>query len=139
MDIIRECMETVIQKLPTDLGLTEACYQRCLHHYLSKYGSVQQEVQLAYVFEDDGGKICTGAGRMDLVWRPHRKVEGCAKIWILELKVQPKVYKLSSFFPQVRRYCYFYKKQFGPCEGVTIVFSPFCSQAHHTVKSSEGV
>lgn len=133
MEIIQKCVNEVLKQLPTDLLLSEACYQRALAFFLAKFGSVEVERVLNINITDQNRIITVGSCRMDILWCPFN--DNNKTPWILELKVSPKPYKINSFFPQISRYCHFYKKQFGKCEGVVVVFSPFHSECLHCVKS----
>lgn len=131
MDIITKCVEETIKHLPTELSFTESNYQHCLSYFLSKFGTVENEVVLSYIIKDGGRKVCIGSGRIDVLFRAH----GSNKVFLCELKISPKAYNIKYFIPQVKRYCHFYRDQFEECEGVIIVFSQFKSQCQHVVDS----
>lgn len=132
MDIIEECVKKTTNVMNTSLNYTEANYQTTLDYFLSKFGSVQKECIISYQFQDEGKTITFGQGRIDLVFRPHQPSNS---VWIIELKISPKPYRLESFFPQVKRYCHHWKQQFGACEGVVICFSPVKTLALQVVNS----
>ena len=132
MEIIQKCVQETIRLLPTELSWTESNYQRCLSYLLSQFGTVENEVVLSYNIIIGGRKVCVGCGRTDILFVPH----GTNKTWICELKIAPKAYNMKYFHPQIKRYCKMYKQDYGPCEGVVVVFSNFKTACEHVVSST---
>ena len=129
MEIIQKCMQETIRLLPPDLSWSESNYQRCLSSLLSQFGTVENEVVLSYNVKIGGRKVCVGSGRMDCVFCPH----GTNIPWILELKISPKAYNMKHHHAQIKRYCKMYSQDYGACNGVVIVFSPFRTACEHVV------
>ena len=132
MEIITKCVQETIRLLPTELSWTESNYQRCLSYLLSQFGVCENEVVLSYNVIIGGRKVCVGAGRCDIIFVPH----GTNRTWILELKIAPKAYNMKYYHPQIMRYCKMYKQDYGPCEGVVVVFSNFKTACEHVVNSN---
>ena len=68
----------------------------------------------------------------DIIFVPH----GTNTTWILELKIAPKTYNMKYFHPQIKRYCKMYKQDYGPCDGVVVVFSNYKTACEHVVSST---
>ena len=132
METIQKCVDKVLEQLKPEFNYSESNYQRALAVYLSQYGSVELETVLSYNVLDGKRKVTVGSGRLDIVWVPHENNN--KRVWILELKVSPKYYNITSFFSQVQRYCHHYRIEHGECEGVVICFSPTGSLVDHCCK-----
>ena len=132
MEILKQCFEKVAQLLPPSHQYSEANYQQALIYCLSQHGTVQSEVVLPYIFEDQGKPVLFGSGRMDIVF----EYEGTTHI--IELKIATKHYRLTQFEPQIQRYMTHYKRNYKrECRGYLMCWSRFgCSMKE--VKSSEG-
>ena len=109
MEYIREAFLKTDKQLKAALQYSEANYQNAFCYHLSKYGTVQKEVVVSYFFEDEGRRVTYGSGRIDVVF--------CCKNeeYIIELKISPKHYRMSTYQNQVQRYLEHYdnKKAIG--------------------------
>ena len=122
MNCIRETFEKVDELLDAHLQYSEANYQQAFCYLLSKHGTVEKECVVQYSFTDGDCPVIYGSGRIDVVFRKH----GSDTVYIIELKISPKHYRIQNYMPQVQRYMlhYPYKKT----QGVIICWSPHGSK-----------